>query len=175
MWCSVKGAKCKSFLLLAALLLFLFGSFLLCPTFAFADASSVVEKDGIQYTVVSEPENATSYGQVKVSGTTAAFASENVELGVVSGGTVAGEANKNQYKVVAVSSGAFKGNTTIKTLTFTESLPGIAKAGHAVGEAAFEGCTNLQSVVFAEGATTIGGIGSNAFKGCSALENVTFP
>ena len=44
--------------------------------------------------------------------------------------------------------------------------------GGTVGNYAFDGCTNLESVVLSEGVTSIG---SYAFQGCQSLRSLSIP
>lgn len=65
----------------------------------------------------------------------------------------------NGRTVVAIAENAFKGNTTIKSLT----LPGTVEN---VGASAFEGCSALEKVT---GGDSIQVIGKAAFKNCTSL------
>ena len=71
---------------------------------------------------------------------------------------------KIEGKDVKVAAEAFKGNTTIEEVEIQGSV--------SVGDSAFEGCTNLESLTIQEGTESIG---DNAFKDCENLENVTIP
>lgn len=71
---------------------------------------------------------------------------------------------KIEGKDVKVAAEAFKGNTTIEEVEIQGSV--------SVGDSAFEGCTNLESLTIQEGTKSIG---DNAFKDCENLENVTIP
>ena len=60
--------------------------------------------------------------------------------------------------------GAFKGCTSLKSITIPESVTEI-------GGYAFDGCTSLKSITIPESVTEIA---STAFSGCTSLECVTF-
>ena len=68
-----------------------------------------------------------------------------------------------------VSAEAFRGNTTLETVTFPGECNGSATF---LGEYAFDGCTSLESVVFPSG--NVGGIGNFAFRDCAKLSKVDF-
>lgn len=67
------------------------------------------------------------------------------------------------YNCTAIADGAFKNNTNITALYFEKELKKI-------GESAFEGCTNLATVVTGDGVGSVE-IGKNAFKGTAWLNN----
>lgn len=67
--------------------------------------------------------------------------------------------------VVAVAKEAFKGNTTIKTVTLPDSVT-------TIGDEAFASCTALESINFPKKVTSLG---YACFQNCSALVNVTIP
>ena len=64
--------------------------------------------------------------------------------------------------VVAIGEAAFKGNTTITSVTFPASVT-------TVGISAFEDCSCLESVTIPNGVETIG---KAAFKNCGKLESM---
>ncbi len=70
-----------------------------------------------------------------------------------------GDNTYSAYQTKAISANAFRGNTEIKTVILPLYITEIPAN-------AFEGCTNLESVV-AYGVTHIG---DNAFKGCTSLK-----
>lgn len=99
--------------------------------------------------------------------------------------------------------GVFEGNTTLKSVEVKSNLTGAYPAvGHGafkdcaslesvllpeevagIGRQAFEGCTKLATIKFAEGAElyavallgSASAIGAEAFKGCSSLRSVSIP
>ena len=70
-----------------------------------------------------------------------------------------------EYPVTAVDSGAFKGNTTIKSVKLGENIK-------TIGAGAFRGCTKLTKVVLPSSVKTIG---KNSFYNCKSLKTVTIP
>lgn len=87
---------------------------------------------------------------------------------IISGTTLVGYKGEDSivaipYNCSAVADGAFKNNTNITAVYFEKELKKI-------GESAFEGCTNLASVVAGDGAGSIE-IGRNAFKGTAWINN----
>ncbi len=68
------------------------------------------------------------------------------------------------YNVIAVGNNGFKGNTTLKTVSFTDSIKSI-------GQNAFSGCTGLKSVIIGNKIT---GIGASAFSNCTGIEKAVF-
>ena len=67
--------------------------------------------------------------------------------------------------VTAIGSGAFSGNTSIKSVTIPSSVTQI-------GQEAFADCTSLSSVTLP---SSLEAIGIGAFFGCSSLTSVTIP
>ena len=67
------------------------------------------------------------------------------------------------YKVTAIGTEAFQGNSTLTSVTIPEGVTGI-------GDYAFSVCTSLTSITIPEGVTEIA---SYAFAGCTSLTNVT--
>lgn len=67
--------------------------------------------------------------------------------------------------VTAIGSGAFSGNTSIKSVTIPSSVTQI-------GQEAFADCTSLSSVSLP---SSLEAIGIGAFYGCSSLTSVTIP
>lgn len=87
---------------------------------------------------------------------------------IISGTTLVGYKGNDSviavpYNCTAIADGAFKNNTNITALY-------IEKDVVRIGESAFEGCTNLETVVVGDGNGAID-IGKNAFKGTPWLEN----
>jgi hypothetical protein len=66
------------------------------------------------------------------------------------------------FKVTAVGASAFKGNKTLKTVTFGKNVT-------TIGSKAFYGCTALKTLGTLTSVTTIG---TSAFYGCTALTTV---
>lgn len=105
-----------------------------------------------------------------------------------SGGSVTVPSKIGSSVVTAIGSGAFSGNTSLRSV----SLPvGVKKIGQeafadctaltsvslpstleSVGAGAFYGCSSLGSVNIPSGATSLG---DDAFYGCSSLKTVTIP
>lgn len=67
-------------------------------------------------------------------------------------------------KPVVVSANAFKGNTSITSVTVGD--------GATVAQSAFKGCTALKTVVLGEGMTKIN---LSTFEGCTELETIVLP
>ena len=87
---------------------------------------------------------------------------------IISGTTLVGYKGNDTivaipYNCTAIAEGAFKNNTEITALYFEKELKKI-------GAGAFEGCTNLSTVVAGAGAGTID-IGKDAFKGTAWLRD----
>lgn len=70
-----------------------------------------------------------------------------------------------RYKVTAISSSAFQGNTRLKSIIIGSNVT-------IIGTSSFFGCTALSSVTLGASVTTIG---SKAFYKCTALTKVTIP
>ncbi len=105
-----------------------------------------------------------------------------------SGGSVTVPSKIGSSSVTSIGSGAFSGNTSLKSV----SLPvGVKKIGQeafadctaltsvslpstleSVGAGAFYGCSSLGSVNIPSGVTSLG---DDAFHGCSSLKTVTIP
>lgn len=71
--------------------------------------------------------------------------------------------NGVKYKVTAISKNAFKGNTSVKTLTIGSNVK-------TIGKQAFYKCTKLKTVKIGKNVTTIG---EKAFYGCKKLGTIT--
>ena len=69
------------------------------------------------------------------------------------------------YIVQSIGDNAFKGNTTLTTVVFPESI-------ETIGSNVFNGCTNLTDVGLNHGLTNIG---NNTFQGCTSLASITLP
>lgn len=67
-------------------------------------------------------------------------------------------------KATAIGEGAFKDNTDITSVTFEEN-----SQLQTIGEAAFRGCTNLQTAIIPENVTNIG---KEAYYGCTGLSTI---
>ena len=107
---------------------------------------------------------------------------------VVSGGVLTVPSKIGSSSVTSIGSGAFSGNTSLKSV----SLPvGVKKIGQeafadctaltsvslpstleSIGAGAFYGCSSLVSVNIPSGVTSLG---DDAFYGCSSLKTVTIP
>ena len=76
-------------------------------------------------------------------------------------------ATKNDitYDVVAIGSGAFKGCSSLTSITIPNSVTSIK-------DEAFLGCSSLNSVSISNSVTSIG---YRAFRGCSSLTSITIP
>lgn len=105
-----------------------------------------------------------------------------------SGGSVTVPSKIGSSSVTSIGSGAFSGNTSLRSV----SLPvGVKKIGQeafadctaltsvslpstleSVGAGAFYGCSSLGSVNIPSGVTSLG---DDAFYGCSSLKTVTIP
>jgi hypothetical protein len=68
------------------------------------------------------------------------------------------------FKVTSISSGAFRGNKNITSVTIPNNVTSI-------GNNAFYGCTSLASVTIPKSVTKLG---LDAFKDCTNLTSVTF-
>ena len=68
-------------------------------------------------------------------------------------------------RVVGIGDGAFRGDTTIKTISLPDGLT-------TIGLESFNGCTCLMSVSLPSSLTTINNF---AFRGCSSLTSITIP
>lgn len=71
--------------------------------------------------------------------------------------------NGTQYEVTSIADNAFKGLTTVTSISIGENV-------ETIGDSAFEGCTSLNSITIPAGVSTIG---DSAFKGCSKLKTAT--
>ncbi len=134
--------------------------------------------DDSAYTVEVDGED-NNYS-IEIEGKTVNFTVSNFEFGGITSipnstyvykynGTTANLVIPETYNgktIIGVYSEAFKGNTSIQSVT----LPSTVKE---INASAFEGCTNLTTInMAAEGVTTIS---DNAFKGCSKLNTITLP
>lgn len=89
--------------------------------------------------------------------------------------------------VSTVCTGAFAGNTSLESVSFSGDLCGVSGTGSifflgGIGSGAFKGCTALAEVSFAQGMSiatastgTSAAIGDSAFAGCTALKNIAIP
>ena len=73
--------------------------------------------------------------------------------------------NDTTYLVTRIGDGAFRGCTSLTSVTIPNSVTSI-------GKGAFYGCTSLTSVTIPKGVTSIG---EWAFYGCTSLTSVTIP
>ena len=69
------------------------------------------------------------------------------------------------YKVTAIGTEAFRGNSTLTSVIIPEGVK-------TIGQSAFIGCPSLTKVTIPEGVTTIS---NYAFNGCKSLTNVIIP
>ena len=136
-------------------------------------ASAETGTDGLQYSYHTD-------NTATVSGYTGT-ATELVIPAEVTNGSVT-------YKVTAIGTGAFGGNSTLTSITIPEGVTGIAYYAFAgctsltnvtipegvtyIGDFAFDSCTSLKSVTIPEGVTIIDG---SAFSGCTSLTSVSLP
>ena len=114
-------------------------------------ASAETGTDGLQY----------SYNDEDLTATVSRYTGTATELVIpaeVTNGSVT-------YKVTAIGTGAFGGNSTLTSITIPEGVTEIAYY-------AFAGCTSLTNVTIPEGVTYIGDL---AFDSCTSLTNVTIP
>ena len=116
-----------------------------------AAASAETGTDGLQY----------SYNDEDLTATVSGYTGTATE--VVIPAEVTHE--DNTYKVTAIGTEAFQGNSTLTSVTIPEGVTGI-------GDYAFSVCTSLTSITIPEGVTEIA---SYAFAGCTSLTNVTIP
>lgn len=100
----------------------------------------------------------TSSKTMAVTGTSASTATKLVIPATV-------QYKGGSYKVTAINSSAFKGNTKLKNITIGANVT-------SVGASAFQSCTALTAFTGGAAVTTIG---NNAFYGCTALSAVTIP
>ena len=75
------------------------------------------------------------------------------------------EINGTTYKIISVSSEAFKGDTKLTTVKVGDNI-------ETISESAFEDCKNLTTVNLGKNVTTIG---DDAFNGCNKLKKVKLP
>ena len=139
-----------------------------------AAASAETGTDGLQY----------SYNDEDLTVTVSRYTGTATELVIpaeVTNGSVT-------YKVTAIGTGAFGGNSTLTSITIPEGVTGIAYYAFAgctsltnvtipegvtyIGDLAFDSCTSLTSVTIPEGVTRIDG---SAFIGCTSLTSVSLP
>ena len=73
--------------------------------------------------------------------------------------------NSKEYSVTRIGDNAFSGCSDLQSVTIPNSVTSI-------GNNAFERCSNLQSVTIPNSVT---GIGNDAFSDCSSLQSVTIP
>ena len=114
-------------------------------------ASAETGTDGLQY----------SYNDEDLTATVSRYTGTATELVIpaeVTNGSVT-------YKVTAIGTGAFGGNSTLTSITIPEGVTEIAYY-------AFAGCTSLTNVTIPEGVTYIG---NRAFWGCTSLKSVSLP
>ena len=114
-------------------------------------ASAETGTDGLQY----------SYNDEDLTVTVSRYTGTATELVIpaeVTNGSVT-------YKVTAIGTGAFGGNSTLTSITIPEGVTGIAYY-------AFAGCTSLTNVTIPEGVTYIRNL---AFSGCTSLKSVSLP
>ena len=73
--------------------------------------------------------------------------------------------NGIEYSVTSIGNYAFDGCSNLQSVTIPESVT-------TIGIHAFSGCSSLQSVTIPNSVT---GIGNYAFSGCSSLQSITIP
>ena len=78
------------------------------------------------------------------------------------------------FPVAAIEEKAFKGNTAITSIVFTDKDGNVTNQTNLskIGKSAFEGCTGLTTVTLAEGVKALGG---GTFKACTNLTTVNLP
>ena len=116
-----------------------------------AAASAETGTDGLQYSYNGEDLTATVIG----------YTGAATEL-VIPAEVTQGD---NTYKVTAIGIDAFRGNSTLTSVTIPEGVK-------TIGPNAFIGCTSLTSITIPDGVTRIE---SYAFYDCTSLTNVTIP
>ena len=73
--------------------------------------------------------------------------------------------NNGKFDVVAIGESAFNGCSDITSITIPNSVTSI-------GKSAFASCSGLTSITFSNNVTSIG---ESAFEGCSSLTSITIP
>ncbi len=112
---------------------------------------NVVTESGLQYTV-TKVATSSAAGTVSVTGYTTAAKSVTIPATITIGGS--------SYKVTAIAKKAFKGNTTLKSIT-------IGKNVTKIGSKAFAGATKL-STITVEG-SSLKSVGSKALKNVKSV------
>lgn len=101
---------------------------------------------------------------------TITFADVNVKALCVANWDTDGDGELSEAEAAAVTNlgEVFKENTTITSFEELQYFTGLSE----IPDNAFNGCTNLQSILFPEGLTRIG---ASAFYNCSSLTSITLP
>lgn len=127
------------------------------------NAQSVFEVDGLCYKVLTEADEATTFGTAEVVPRENGFyeGTVNIPNGVKS--------SKGQYadtyKVVAIAEKAFQNCMSLEKVTVPASV-------ESIGQNAFAGCVSLETVIFAKG--NLRTMGREVFKD-SGIKHIEIP
>lgn len=128
-----------------------------------ANAQSVFEVDGICYKVLTEADEASTFGTVEVVPRENGFyeGTVNIPNGVKnSKGEYA-----DTYKVVAIADKAFQNSMSLEKVSVPASV-------EKIGQNAFSGCISLETVTFAKGNLT--SMGREVFKD-AGIKHIEIP
>lgn len=126
-------------------------------------AQNTFEVDGINYSIIKEADESSTFGTVCV---TAREGKDYIGDIIIPNGVKNGDGEfADQYKVIGIDDLAFQNNTKLKSVTLGISIESIAPY-------AFMGCDSLETVVIPRG--NLRTIGELAFA-CSGIHQINIP
>lgn len=128
-----------------------------------APSQTIFEVDGICYKVLTEADDATTFGTVEVVPKENGF--YEGEINIPNGVKNSKEQYADSYKVIAISDKAFQDCTSLTKVHVSASV-------EKIGQNAFAGCNSLETVTFAKG--NLVSLGREVFKD-SGIKQIDIP
>lgn len=128
-----------------------------------ANAQSVFEVDGLCYKVLTEADEATTFGTVEIVPKENGFY-EGI-INIPNGVRSSKEQYADTYKVVAIAEKAFQNCMSLEKVTVPASV-------ESIGQNAFCGCISLETISFAKG--NLKSMGREVFKE-SGIKHIVLP